>query len=159
MSNKGKPGKGEVISAYDMYANFRTPEDAPSCNLPDEWDNYCAAAEKTVNQQLNKININMGKSKNATKAKEILRLMRQEQAMSEHSRTVLEDAFMLVNKGNNDVIKKVLRFEEIRSSQQLSFWAPTQEDFDAMIEREMSIVISSVQKRYGKAEAFIGLAK
>ena len=152
-------GKGEVISAYDMYANFRTPEDAPSCNLPDEWDNYCAAAEKTVNQQLNKININMGKSKNATKAKEILRLMRQEQAMSEHSRTVLEDAFMLVNKGNNDVIKKVLRFEEIRSSQQLSFWAPTQEDFDAMIEREMSIVISSVQKRYGKAEAFIGLAK
>jgi hypothetical protein len=72
----------------------------------------------------------------------------------------LADAFALVNKGNSDVIKKVLAFEEALSrSQGDLFGGLNQQDFDMMIEREIRNIVANLQQRYGKAEVFIGLSK
>lgn len=152
--------KGRIISAYEMYESFDVPQDAPLAELPEHWKEDKKKAEKAVNQHLHKMNVRMGSSNKATKAKEILRRMRQDITMSQQSNSLLEDAFSLVNKGNPDIIRKVLAFEEaLNHSQGDLFGGLTQQDFDLMIEREISNIVANLQKRYGKAEVFIGLSK
>ena len=106
------------------------------------------------------MNVRMGSSNKATKAKEILRRMQQDITMSKESKSLLADAFTLVNKGNSDIIKKVLAFDELyNNSQGDLFGGLTQQDFDDMIEREIRNIVATLQQRYGKAEVFIGLSK
>ena len=152
--------KGRVISASEMYEDFSVPHDAPLAELPEHWKQDKEKAEKAVNQHLHRMNVRMGSSKKATKAKEILRRMQQDITMSQESKALLADAFTLVNKGNSDIIKKVLAFEDALSrSQGDLFGGLTQQDFDDMIEREIRNIVASLQQRYGKAEVFIGLSK
>lgn len=152
--------KGRIISASEMYESFSVPKDAPLAELPEHWEEDKKKAEKAVNQHLHKMNVRMGSSTKATKAKEILRRMQQDISMSKESRSLLADAFTLVNKGNSDIIKKVLAFEETLSrSQGDLFGGLTQQDFDDMIEREIRNIVANLQQRYGKAEVFIGLSK
>ncbi len=151
---------GYIISASEMYENFSVPQNAPVAELPEQWSDDKKKAELAVNKYLHKMNVRMGSSARATKAKEILRRMQQNVTMSEHSKSLLADAFTLVNKGNLDIIKKVLAFErELNSSQGNLFGGLTQQDFDDMIEREISHIVANLQQRYGKAEVFIGLSK
>ena len=152
--------KGRIISAYEMYESFSVPQDAPLAELPEHWEEDKKKAEKAVNQHLHKMNVRMGSSNKATKAKEILRRMQQNVTMSQQSKSLLADAFTLVNKGNSDIIRKVLAFEEeLNNSQGDLFGGLTQQDFDLMIEREIRNIVANLQKRYGKAEVFIGLSK
>lgn len=152
--------KGRIISASEMYESFSVPQDAPLAELPEHWEEDKKKAEKAVNQYLHKMNVRMGSSTKATKAKEILRRMQQDITMSKESKSLLADAFTLVNKGNSDIIKKVLAFEEaLNRSQGDLFGGLTQQDFDNMIEREIRNIVANLQQHYGKAEVFIGLSK
>ena len=152
--------KGRIISACEMYESFAVPQDAPLAELPAHWEDDKKKAEKAVNQFLHKMNTRMGNSNNATKAKGILCRMKENITMSQQSKTLLEDAFTLVRKGNPDIIRKVLAFEEaLNNSQGDLFGGLTQQDFDAMIEREIRNIVANLQKHYGKAEVFIGLSK
>ena len=152
--------KGHIISASEMYESFSVAQDAPLTELPDHWEEDKKKAEKAVNQHLHRMNVRMGSSAKATKAKEILRRMQQDITMSAESKSLLADAFTLVNKGNSDIIRKVLAFEEaLNNSQGDLFGGLTQQDFDIMIEREIRNIVANMQQRYGKAEVFIGLSK
>lgn len=152
--------KGRIISASEMYESFSVPQDAPLTPLPEHWEEDKKKAEKAVNQHLHKMNVRMSNSTKATKAKEILRRMQKVITMSKESKSLLADAFTLVNKGNSDIIKKVLAFEEALSrSQGDLFGGLTQQDFDDMIECEIRNIVANLQQRYGKAEVFIGLSK
>ena len=79
--------------------------------------------------------------------------------MSEDSKSLLANAFTLVNKGNPDIIKKVLAFDERMNNAQGDLFGISQADFDNAIEAEISNIVANVQKRYGKAQVFIGMKK
>ena len=151
--------KGKVISAAEMYQHFAVPVDAVSSPLPANWNDLCKKAERAVNQHLSKMNIRMGNSNKATKAKEIIIKMNKTQNMSEDSKSLLANAFTLVNKGNPDIIKKVLAFDERMNNAQGDLFGISQADFDNAIEAEISNIVANVQKRYGKAQVFIGMKK
>ena len=152
--------KGKVISAAEMYQSFAVSKDAQTVSLPKDWEEQKKKAELAVNKHLHKLNVRKAKSNNATKAKEILIKMRDNITMSEKSKSLLDDAFTLVNKGNTDIIKKVLAFDKyVNTSPNDLFGGLSQQDFDDMIEREISNIVSTLQQRYGKAEVFIGLSK
>lgn len=151
--------KGKVISAAEMYQHFAVPIDAASSPLPANWDELCKKAERAVNQHLNKMNTRMGNSNKATRAKEIIREMRKSRSMSEQSKSLLADAYNLVEKGNSDIIKKVFAFNERMNSAQGDLFGISQTDFDNAIEAEISNIVTNVQKRYGKAQVFIGMKK
>lgn len=150
-----------IISASEMYESFAVPQDAPSVALPAAWDEYKKKAALVVNQHLNKMVTRMGNSSRATKAKGIIRRMGDDVAVSRESKSLLADAFRLVNKGNPDIIRKVLAFDAAasRSSQEDLFGGLSQQDFDLMIKREIGKIVERVQQRYGKAEVYIGLSK
>ena len=152
--------KGKVISAAEMYQSFAVSKNAQTVSLPEDWEEQKKKAELAVNQHLHKLNVRKAKSNNATKAKEILRRMKGSINMSEKSKSLLDDAFRFVNKGNTDIIKKVLAFDKyVNTSPNDLFGGLSQQDFDDMIEREISNIVSTLQQRYGKAEVFIGLSK
>lgn len=151
--------KGKVISAAEMYQHFAVPVDAVSSPLPANWSDLCKKAERAVNQHLHKMNTRMGNSNKATKAKEILIKMNKTQNMSEESKTLLANAFTLVNKGNPDIIKKVLAFDERMNSAQGDLFGISQTDFDNAIEAEISNIVANVKMRYGEAKVFIGMKK
>ncbi len=152
--------KGKLISALEMYEHCQVAEDATSLPLPEHWEEDRKKAEKAVNQHLHRMNVRIGSGKKATMAKEILRRMQRDIKMSQHSKSVLADAFTFVNKGNPDIIRKVLAFDvSLRQSQGDLFGGMTQQDFDNMIEREVSLIVRNVQTKYGKAEVYIGLFK
>lgn len=143
-----------------MYESFSVAPEAPLAPLPVHWEEDKKKAEKAVNQHLHKLNVRMRNSTKATKAKAILRNMQHNVTMSEKSKTLLADAFSMVDKGNPDIIRRVLAFGEMLSSQQGDlFGGPTQQDFDAMIECEISNIVANLQQHHGKAEVFIGLSK
>lgn len=152
--------KARIISASEMYQSFAVSKESTAEALPAYWNEQKKKAEKAVNQHFHKMNVRMGSSNRATRAKEILREMKQKIQMSDSSKALLDDAFTLVNKGNNDIVKKVLAFKEyVHNSQPDLFGGLTQQDFDEMIEREIHNVVANLQQRYGKAEVYIGLSK
>lgn len=79
--------------------------------------------------------------------------------MSKESRNLLATAFTFVNKGNQDIIKKIIALDELRSQNGNSLFELTQDEFDAIIQSEIQNIISNVQHRYGKAQTYIAISK
>lgn len=152
-------GKCRIIAAIDMYKEFKTDKEAQAIDLPEDWAEKKKKAERAVNQQLNKMNVYTRNSLRATKAKEILTRMNDEQTMSEESRDLLNNAYQLVNKGNQDIMRKIIAIDEEMRNPQGSLFAITQDDFDNIVKNEIENMVANVQRRYGKAQVFIGLSK
>lgn len=147
----------KIISSIDMYKSFRTDEEIISIPLPDDFEIRKEKAELTVNQALSKMNIHAKNSLKATKAKEIITRMKDTIIMSRESRSLLASAFSLVNKGNHDIIKKIIALDELKNNK--SLFDLTQEEFDTVIKKEIEAIVAKVQHRYGKAETYIAISK
>ena len=149
----------KVISAIDMYKLFYVkPETIPN-ELPKNWEECKRKAELTVNMALNRMNIQSRKSARATKAKEIINRMNENQSMSNESRQMLAAAFKLVNNGNYDIIRKIIAVGELLQNKQQNLFEFTQSDFDILIQSEIANMVANVQRKHGKAEVFMGLYK
>ncbi|MDL2251775.1 phospholipase D-like domain-containing protein [Odoribacter sp. OttesenSCG-928-J03] len=151
--------KCNVVSAIDMYKSFYTEPEAVSDKLPENWEELKKKAELTVNITLNRMNIHTRKSARATKAKEIINRMNENQSMSDESRQMLATAFKLVNNGNHDIIRKIIAVEELLKSEQQALFEFTQSDFDKIIQDEIANMVANVQRKHGKAEVFMGISK
>lgn len=154
-----KDCNAHIIPAIDMYRRFRTDPAEQPCPLPDDWQRRKHAAELVVNQYLTRLNRQGRNSPKATDAKALLTRMNEQLPLSAASRSIVEAAFQMVNKGNIDIINKVLALGAEMENQQLSLFAMTQEEIDDVLEREIKRIVSNVERRFGKAEAYIGLSK
>jgi superfamily II DNA or RNA helicase len=148
-----------MLSGIDMYKSFRTDEDIPAAPLPENWEQRKAKAELAANQALSRMNIHAKNSQKATKAKEIILRMKDNITMSKESRSLLASAFNLVNKGNFDIIKKIIALDELKKQNGNTLFDFTQEEFDAVIKREIENIVANVQQRYGKAQTYIAISK
>lgn len=151
--------KAHILSGVDMYKEFRPNEDAVACPLPDDWEERKRKAEFAFNQALNKMNIHMHNSDKATKAKEIILRMKDNLPLTKESHDILAKAFNFVNKGNFDIIKKIIAIDEHFSSSQRDLFAMTQDEVDEILRQEIKNIVNQVQQRYGKAETYIALSK
>jgi len=151
--------KACILSGVDMYREFRPQQDDVACPLPDDWEERKKKALLTVNQALTRMNIHVRKSEKATKAKEIITRMKDTLSLSPKSRALLASAFNLVNKGNFDIIKKIIALDEELASSSRGLFAMTQEEVDRVLEQEIKNIVSHVQQRYGKAEVYMALSK
>lgn len=148
-----------ILSGADMYNSFKPEINAATGPLPDNWVERKSKAEFTVNQALSKMNIHTKNSEKATQAKAIITRMKDELPLSEESRRILANAFKFVNKGNIDIIKKVIAIHEEHSADNHSLFALSQNEIDDILNLEMAQVVGHVQDRYGKAEVYMALTK
>lgn len=151
--------KSSILSGIDAYKAFRTDEDVPSVSLPSDWEQRKSKAELSVNQALAKMNIHAKNSQKATKAKEIIIKMKDTITMSKESRSLLSSAFMLVNKGNYDIIKKIIALDDLRTQSGDTLFEFSQEEFDNVLNQEIQKIVANVQMRYGKAITYMALSK
>ena len=148
-----------ILSGADMYSNFKPGCDDVAGSLPDNWKERKSKAELTVNQALTKMNIHASKSDRATLAKGIIRSMKENMKLSVESKNILADAFRFVNKGNLDIIKKIIAIDKELQSKQGNLFSITQEEIDYILNNEIAQIVSHVQGRYGKAEVYMALSK
>ncbi len=151
--------KSSIISGIDMYKSFRTDENIPAVQLPDDWRQRKDKAELTVNQALAKMNIHAKNSQKATKAKEMITRMKDNIAMSKESRNLLAQAFTFINKGNYDIIKKIIALDELRNKNGNTLFDFTQDEFDALLRQEIENIVANVQRRYGKVQTYMAISK
>ena len=142
-----------------MYSNFKPGCDDVAGSLPDNWKERKSKAELIVNQALTKMNIHASKSDRATLAKGIIRSMKENMKLSVESKNILADAFRFVNKGNLDIIKKIIAIDKELQSKQGNLFSITQEEIDYILNNEIAQIVSHVQGRYGKAEVYMALSK
>ena len=150
--------KCSMLSAPQMYEAFRTATfGAPAFALPKDWQARRDAAVLAVNQALVKRNLNMKKSARATEAKAIIDQMK-EMPMEANSRKLLVSARKLVDKGNPDIIKRIIGIGHLLKEQDGSLLPITQDEIDTIIHKEIEILVSGIAKKFGQAEVFIGLS-
>ncbi len=148
-----------ILSGIDMYSEFRTNPEVHAVALPDDWQQRKAKAELAVNQALARMNIHTRNSEKATKAKEIIRHMKEKMTLSKQSTATLAAAFRFVNNGNIDIINKVIALDKEMNNDQLSLFAMTQEEVDEILEREIQKIVANIQLRHGKADVYMALSK
>ena len=56
-------------------------------------------------------------------------------------------------------MRKIIAIDEEMRNPQGSLFAITQDDFDNIVKNEIENMVANVQRRYGKAQVFIGLSK
>ena len=154
-----KDFKATILSGIDMYSEFRTNPDVQTVALPDDWQVRKEKAELAVNQALAKMNVHTRNSEKATKAKEIIRHMKETLPLSKQSTATLAAAFRFVNNGNIDIINKVIALDKEMNNSQLSLFSMTQQEVDEVLEREIQKIVANIQLRHGKAEVYMALSK
>lgn len=148
-----------ILSGADMYSSFKPEQNAVAIPLPENWKERKSKAELTVNQALTKMNVHVKNSDRATKAKEIITRMKDELQLSVESKKILANAFKFVNKGNLDIIKKIIAIDKELQSKQANLFGITQDEIDNILNSEIAQIVSRVQDRYGKAEVYMALSK
>lgn len=153
--------KAAIISTTEMLQLFYTAPDIKACALPDNWGDLKKKAAQKVNQELVRMTIQAKNSQRATKAKEIILKMKDNPDISEKSKDILSSAFTLINKGNNDIIKRVVELDERikKENAENVLFHTSQNDIDNIISEELKNIVSKVTRRVGVAEAYIGIVK
>lgn len=151
--------KPHMLSGAEACDRFRpAAEDMEAGPLPADWEARKAKAELAVNQAMHKMNIH-GNSQKATQAKAIIMKMKNEMKLSKESESLLASAFNFVNKGNFDIINKIIAISEAQADGQPTLFKMTQKDVDDILNREIKQIASRVQERAGKAQVYMGMSK
>lgn len=79
--------------------------------------------------------------------------------ISAKSKRLLESARKLVDKGNFDIIKKMLAIEHELEHRNQSLFAIKQQDIDEILEREIGKLVAQVENKQGVASIVLGTIK
>lgn len=150
--------EGKVISLIDLLATVRPDITSEKKDLPENWGEMKAEAERVVTAELADARNRRGNSKKATEAKGIIKELKANQSMSSGSNKLLSAADKLIRQGNNDIIKRVLKLGQAVAERNALF-PFTQEEFDAYLEEGIAKMVADVQMRQGKPVVFIGINK
>ena len=94
-----------------------------------------------------------------TLAQEIIVKLYENDIISVKSKRLLESARKLVDKGNFDVIKKMLEIKQELENRNQSLFAINQQDIDEILEREIAKLVAQVEKKQGVASIVLGTIK
>lgn len=149
--------KSSIISDIDMLEEFSTIAELNSGDLP---ENYLARKKSALlafNRHFAKLNINAGKDKQANKAKEIITTLDEKIQLTDKSIQLLDAAKRLVNKGNRDIIKKIISIGEGLDDNLL--FTITPQEVETILEEQIEKMVQAVRVKYGDPSIFLGMTK
>ena len=153
---EGEAPKGVVLSMLDMLEEMKVPENAQRVPLPDNWKELSDKALLTYNQHFVRINKSRVGDK-ATKAKGIISDLFKKNELSTKSKDLLNRARKLVDKGSNDIIKKIIAIGTELEGRKL--FDLSQSDIDSILEREIGKLVTNVESKQGKPSILLGTIK
>jgi len=146
-----------MISDIEMLEEFSTISDLQSCDLPDNNTARKKSALLAFNRHFARLNINAGKDKQANKAKEIIATLDEKIQLTDKSIQLLDAAKRLVNKGNRDIIKKIISIGEELDDNLL--FTITPQEVENILEKQIEKMVQVVRVKYGDPSVFIGMTK
>lgn len=146
--------KTDIISTVDLLEGTRPDIYATSIEHPDNWNKLNENAKRAYNQHFIRLNKSRVNDKR-TKAAGIIHNLLNNAVISEESKTMLGNARRLIQNGSTDIIKKVIRIDEILNDKQRLF-SLTTEDIDNILNDEISKLVSNVIRRQGEASIILG---
>lgn len=150
---EGETPKSKVLSMLDMLEEMKVPENTQRVPLPENWAELSDRAILTYNQHFVRINRSRAGDK-ATNAKAIISKLFRNNELSPKSKDLLNRARKLVDKGSNDVIKKISAIGAELEERKLFELA--QNDIDDILEREIGKLVANVEDKQGKPAILLG---
>lgn len=148
----------QIISLLELLEEMRVDENAKRIPLPDDWQQLSAEALKAYTQYFIRIKRSRAGDKR-TLAQGIVVKLYENDTISAKSKRLLESARKLVDKGNFDVIKKMLAIKQELENRNQSLFAINQQDIDEILEREIAKLVAQVEKKQGVASIVLGTIK
>ena len=157
-AEKNVQQSARIISLLELLEEMRTDENTKRATLPNNWQQLSAEAIKTYNQYFVRINKSRSGDKR-TKALEIIVKLYNNGAISEKSKNLLKSARKLADKGNFDIIKKMLAIGNELEEKDSRLFPIGQQDIDDIIAREIERLVANVESRQGEASIVLGTIK
>lgn len=148
----------QIISLLELLEEMRVDENAKRIPLPDDWQQLSAEALKAYTQYFIRIRRSRAGDKR-TLAQGIIVKLYENDIISAKSKRLLESARKLVDKGNFDIIKKMLAIEHELENRNQSLFAIKQQDIDEILEREIGKLVAQVENKQGVASIVLGTIK
>lgn len=148
----------QIISLLELLEEMRVDEHAKRIPLPDDWQQLSAEALKAYTQYFIRIKRSRAGDKR-TLAQGIIVKLYENDTISAKSKRLLESARKLVDKGNFDIIKKMLAIKEELDNRNQSLFAIKQQDIDEILEREIAKLVAQVENKQGVASIVLGTIK
>ena len=152
-------GKGRIIRALDVLPAFKTDETTVRAALPTDWDGVQQSAIRTFGQHMAKVTSYKVKDKAATRAKGIIVRLSERGSISQRSQQLLDAAFVMIKKGNADIIRTVLAIGQRVFDEAGNLFPMDQQEIDDIIAKKLDSIVEEQAKRMGKPEVYIALAK
>ena len=148
----------QIISLLELLEEMRVDENAKRIPLPDDWQQLSAEALKVYTQYFIRIKRSRAGDKR-TLAQGIIVKLYENDTISAKSKRLLESARKLVDKGNFDIIRKMLAIEHELEHRNQSLFAIKQQDIDEILEREIGKLVVQVESKQGIASIVLGTIK
>ncbi|BBA29841.1 helicase-related protein [Prevotella melaninogenica] len=148
----------QIISLLELLEEMRVDEKAKRIPLPDNWQQLSAEALKAYTQYFIRIKRSRAGDKRTLAQGFVVKLYEND-TISAKSKRLLESARKLVDKGNFDIIKKMLAIEHELEHRNQSLFAIKQQDIDEILEREIGKLVAQVENKQGVASIVLGTIK
>lgn len=150
--------EGSVMSLAEGLEAFRADEDAVAVELPENWAEVRAEAERVMTAELASNRMTRGNTHKANIAKDAIKALKEQQQMSAESKKLLNAADRLIRLGNGGIANNVLKIADAVRQQNLLI-PYTQEEFDAYLTSSISNIVNQTMKRHGKPQVILGTYK
>ena len=147
-----------IISPIDLLDSIRTNKDALPCPLPDNWEQLSNQAIRAYNQYFVRINKSRAGDKR-TQALEVIVHLYKNPNTSELSKDLLKNARVLADRGNYDIISKMIAIGEELKENDARLFTLSQQDIDEILTREIGKLVAQVERRQGTAHIILGTIK
>lgn len=153
--------KGEVISYKDLLAEARPPEDAPAVALPSDWSETVQMAIRAFGLHITKMNTRVKTSAEATAAKKAIHVIDAafHPASGTSFKNLLVQAYAAIEKGNRDVINRVLKVAHEVSPDGSSLLPMTAAEVEEALRHHLDLVVAGVASKLGTPFVYWGLVK
>lgn len=148
----------KIISILDLLEKMQVDEDTKRVPLPSNWKQLSEDAIKTYNQYF----VRIYKSKAGDKRNQALGIivkLYNNSTISAKSKTILENARRLVDKGSFDIIKKIIAIDKELEERDSRLFTINQQEIDDILEREIGKLVANVKRRQGEATIILGTIK
>ena len=153
----GSDGQAEILSSIDMFEQAHPEVTAMRGELPVDYNSKQDAAIRAVQIAIDRATTRKSETKEIEQAKDIVHKWLDKNLISEKSKRLIQQSYKLVKNGNADIIKKIIKIDEMNDGSYL--FSLTPEQVDEVLEGELAKLVERVEKKTGKAEVYMALCK
>lgn len=152
-------GTRQMLSLTEMFEHFRTEQDATSVELPADKDDLRRKAERLFRREFNNMRLRPIQHKMDDARNILVAITQKYPALSDSVSETLGEARELVDKGNVDICRTILKIGEYLAIDQPQLIPLTIDEIEAYIQQKLHGIDAQLQDNYGKGEIMMALYK